>query len=83
MKGSRIHGIVRELRNENIDIINYTNNVQLLLQRSLTPARINKMELNNEDHSADVYLDPDQVSLANRQEGRGILNWLRSSRVIA
>jgi N utilization substance protein A len=72
MKGSRIHGIVRELRNENIDIINYTTNVQLLLQRSLTPARINKMELNNEDNSADVYLDPDQVSLAIGKKGVNI-----------
>ncbi len=72
MKGSRIHGIVRELRNENIDIINYTNNVQLLLQRSLTPARINKIELNNEDNSADVYLDPDQVSLAIGKKGVNI-----------
>jgi N utilization substance protein A len=72
MKGSRIHGIVRELRNENIDIINYTNNIQLLLQRSLTPARINKMELNNDDHSADVYLDPDQVSLAIGKKGVNI-----------
>jgi N utilization substance protein A len=72
MKGSRIHGIVRELRNENIDIINYTANLQLLLQRALTPARINKMELNNEDHSADVYLDPDQVSLAIGKKGVNI-----------
>ncbi|MCW3122200.1 MAG: NusA antitermination factor [Flavipsychrobacter sp.] len=72
MKGSRIHGIVRELRNENIDIINYTSNIQLLLQRSLTPARINKMELNNEDNSADVYLDPDQVSLAIGKKGVNI-----------
>jgi N utilization substance protein A len=72
MKGSRIHGIVRELRNENIDIINYTANLQLLLQRSLTPARINKIELNNEDHSADVYLDPDQVSLAIGKKGVNI-----------
>ncbi len=72
MKGSRIHGIVRELRNENIDIINYTNNVQLLLQRSLTPARINKMELNGETMKADVYLDPDQVSLAIGKKGVNI-----------
>ena len=72
MKGSRIHGIVRELRNENIDIINYTNNIQLLLQRSLTPARINKMELNNETMKADVYLDPDQVSLAIGKKGVNI-----------
>ncbi len=72
MKGSRIHGIVRELRNENIDIINYTANVQLLLQRSLTPARINKMNLDNEKMSADVYLDPDQVSLAIGKKGVNI-----------
>ena len=72
MKGSRIHGIVRELRNENIDIINYTNNIQLLLQRSLTPAKINKMELNHEEHRADVYLDPDQVSLAIGKKGVNI-----------
>jgi transcription termination/antitermination protein NusA len=72
MKGSRIHGIVRELRNENIDIINFTNNVQLLLQRSLTPARINKMEINNEERRADVYLEPDQVSLAIGKKGVNI-----------
>src|SRR5688572_21064679 len=72
MKGSRIHGIVRELRNENIDIINFTNNIQLLLQRSLTPARINKMELNGETMKADVYLDPDQVSLAIGKKGVNI-----------
>lgn len=72
MKGSRIHGIVRELRNENIDIINYTANTQLIIQRSLTPARINRMELNNEDHHADVYLEPDQVSLAIGKKGVNI-----------
>lgn len=72
MKGSRIHGIVRELRNENIDIINYTNNIQLLIQRSLTPAKINRMEINNEEKHADVYLDPDQVSLAIGRKGVNI-----------
>ena len=72
MKGSRIHGIVRELRNENIDIINFTNNIQLLLQRSLTPARINKMNLDGEKMTADVYLDPDQVSLAIGKKGVNI-----------
>lgn len=72
MKGSRIHGIVRELRNENIDIINYTANVQLLIQRSLTPSRINRMILDNEGHHADVYLEPDQVSLAIGKKGVNI-----------
>jgi N utilization substance protein A len=72
MKGSRIHGIVRELRNENIDIINYTNNLQLLIQRSLTPSRINRMDINSETHHADVYLDPDQVSLAIGKKGVNI-----------
>src|ERR1700750_2965494 len=72
MKGSRIHGIVRELRNENIDIINYTANIQLLIQRALTPARINRMDLNNTDHHADVYLEPDQVSLAIGKKGVNI-----------
>ncbi len=72
MKGSRIHGIVRELRNENIDIINFTNNTQLLIQRSLTPSRINRMELNNETQHADVYLEPDQVSLAIGRKGVNI-----------
>jgi N utilization substance protein A len=72
MKGSRIHGIVRELRNENIDIINFTANQQLLIQRSLTPSRINRMDINNETHHADVYLDPDQVSLAIGKKGVNI-----------
>ncbi|WP_276132442.1 transcription termination factor NusA [Polluticoccus soli] len=72
MKGSRIHGIVRELRNENIDIINFTANQQLLIQRSLTPARINRMDMDNEGAHADVYLDPDQVSLAIGKKGVNI-----------
>lgn len=72
MKGSRIHGIVRELRNENIDIINFTNNIQLLIQRSLTPAKISRMEINSEEKHADVYLDPDQVSLAIGRKGVNI-----------
>jgi len=72
MKGSRIHGIVRELRNENIDIINYTANQQLLIQRSLTPARINRMEMDNVGMHSDVYLDPDQVSLAIGKKGVNI-----------
>ncbi len=72
MKGSRIHGIVRELRNENIDIINYTANVQLLIQRALTPAKINRLEMNSEKLHADVYLEPDQVSLAIGKKGVNI-----------
>ena len=65
MKGSRIHGIVRELKNENIDVINWTNNTQLLIQRSLTPSKISYMDLDNENKHADVYLKADQVSLGN------------------
>jgi N utilization substance protein A len=72
MKGSRIHGIVRELKNENIDVINWTNNVQLLIQRSLTPAKITTMELDNEKKQANVYLKPDQVSLAIGKKGVNI-----------
>jgi N utilization substance protein A len=72
MKGSRIHGIVRELKNENIDVINYTSNIQLLIQRSLTPAKITSMELDNEAKHANVYLKPDQVSLAIGRRGVNI-----------
>lgn len=72
MKGSRIHGIVRELKNENIDVINWTNNVQLLIQRSLTPARITSQELDNDKKQANVYLKPDQVSLAIGKKGVNI-----------
>lgn len=72
MKGSRIHGIVRELRNENIDIINFTNNIQLLIQRSLTPAKISHMDVDTENQYAAVYLKPDQVSLAIGKKGVNI-----------
>ena len=71
MKGARIHGIVRELRNENIDVINYTTNTKLFIQRALSPAKVNKVELNDDDGRADVYLDPDEVSKAI---GKGGLN---------
>ena len=72
MKGSRIHGIVRELKNENIDVINYTNNIQLLIQRSLTPAKISFMNIDTEKKQADVYLKADQVSLAIGRRGVNI-----------
>ena len=72
MKGSRIHGIVRELRNENIDVINYTNNAQLFIQRSLSPAKITNIVLNDEEGNANVYLKPDQVSLAIGKGGHNI-----------
>jgi N utilization substance protein A len=72
MKGSRIHGIVRELKNENIDVINYTTNVQLLIQRSLTPAKISYMNLDADKKQADVYLKADQVSLAIGRRGVNI-----------
>ncbi len=72
MKGSRIHGIVRELRNENIDIINYTNNTILYIQRSLTPAKVSKIELDDENMKAAVYLKPDQVSMAIGKNGANI-----------
>ncbi len=72
MKGSRIHGIVRELRNENIDIINYTNNTNLYIQRALTPAKVTSIDLDAEKRHADVFLDPDQVSLAIGKGGSNI-----------
>ena len=72
MKGSRIHGIVRELKNENIDVINFTTNIQLLIQRSLTPAKISYMDLDNEKKQANVYLKADQVSLAIGRRGVNI-----------
>jgi len=72
MKGSRIHGIVRELKNENIDVINWTNNIQLLIQRSLTPSKITSMDLDSEKLHVNVYLKPDQVSLAIGRKGVNI-----------
>ena len=72
MKGSRIHGIVRELKNENIDVINYTNNNQLFIQRALSPAKITSVEINEEDKRAKVFLKPDQVSLAIGRGGHNI-----------
>lgn len=72
MKGSRIHGIVRELNNENIDVINFTNNLSLLVQRSLTPAKVNRIDINEEKKHIDVYMDVDQVSLAIGRKGANI-----------
>jgi len=72
MKGSRIHGIVRELRNENIDVINFTNNTQLLIQRALAPAKISSMNMDEARRHVDVYLKPDQVSLAIGKGGNNI-----------
>mgnify|MGYP000421144449 FL=1 len=71
MKGSRIHGIVRELRNENIDVINYTSNLSLFIQRALSPAKISSIRVNEEEKKAEVYLRPEEVSLAI---GKGGLN---------
>ena len=71
VKGSRVHGIVRELHGENIDVVNWTGNSQLLISRALSPAHVNNVVIHEEDHKAEVYLDPDQVSLAI---GRGGLN---------
>ncbi|MDH6535210.1 transcription termination/antitermination protein NusA [Parabacteroides sp. 52] len=71
MKGSRIHGIVRELRNENIDVINYTTNVSLFIQRSLSPAKVSSIRVTEEERKAEVYLRPEEVSLAI---GKGGLN---------
>jgi N utilization substance protein A len=72
MKGSRIHGIVRELKIENLDVINWTTNINLLVQRSLTPAKITSMDIDTENKHANVYLKPDQVSLAIGKRGVNI-----------
>src|SRR5690554_3525172 len=72
MKGSRIHGIVRELRNENIDVINFTNNTSLYITRALSPAKISSIKLDEEEKRAEVYLQSDQVSLAIGRGGHNI-----------
>lgn len=72
MKGSRIHGIVRELKNENIDVINYTSNNELLIQRALSPAKVTSVKLNEETKRAEVFLKPDQISLAIGKGGYNI-----------
>ena len=71
VKGSRVHGIVRELCNENIDVINYTSNIKLFIQRALSPAKVSSININEEEKKAEVYLQPEEVSLAI---GRGGLN---------
>ena len=78
MKGSRIYGIVKELRNENIDVVNYTTNTQLMIQRSLNPAKVSSITIDEEKMTASVYLKPDQVSLAI---GKGGLN-IRLSKML-
>ena len=72
MKGSRVHGIVRELCNENIDVINYSSNAQLFIQRALSPAKVSEIKLNPEEHKAEVYLQPEEVSLAIGRSGMNI-----------
>lgn len=72
IKGSRIHGIVRELRNENIDVLNYTSNPSLFIQRALSPAKISSIRINEEAKKAEVFLHPDEVSLAIGKEGLNI-----------
>ena len=71
MKGSHLRGIVHELRGENIDVVTWTSNTQLMITRALNPARVTSVSINEEEHTAEVYLDPDQVSLAI---GKGGLN---------
>ena len=72
VKGSRIHGIVRELRNENIDVINYTSNIELFIKRALSPAKVSELKLDTEARRAEVYLKQDQVSLAIGKSGLNI-----------
>lgn len=72
VKGARIHGIVRELRNENIDVINYTSNLDMFIRRALSPAKVSDLKMDDESHRADVYLKQDQVSLAIGKSGMNI-----------
>lgn len=72
VKGSRVHGIVRELCNENIDVINYSSNVQLFIQRALSPAKVSSITLDIDNHKAEVYLQPEEVSLAIGRSGMNI-----------
>jgi N utilization substance protein A len=72
VKGSRVHGIVRELGGENIDVINYTSNVQLFIQRALSPAKVTSITLDEANHKAEVYLQPEEVSLAIGKGGMNI-----------
>lgn len=72
VKGARVHGIVRELCNENLDVLNYTQNTKLFIQRALAPAQINSIVLNEEEHKAEVYLRPEEVSLAIGRGGQNI-----------
>jgi len=72
VKGGRIHGIVRELRNENIDVINYTNRVDVMIQRALSPAKVSNIKINEEAKTAEVFMQPDQVSLAIGKGGYNI-----------
>jgi len=72
VKGSRIHGIVRELRNENIDVVNYTDNISLFIQRALSPAKVSSIRLDEENRKAEVFLKPDEVSLAIGKGGNNI-----------
>jgi transcription termination/antitermination protein NusA len=72
VKGSRVHGIVRELCNENIDVINYTSNIKLFIQRSLSPAKVSSINVDEENHKAEVYLKPEEVSLAIGKQGLNI-----------
>ena len=72
VKGGRIHGIVRELRNENIDVINYTNRVDVMIQRALSPAKVSSIKINEEEKKAEVFMQPDQVSLAIGKGGYNI-----------